>query len=84
VGRNLEAKLGADEQEPDRRPVRLGNPATDGESQTETRTGKSGGDKRKIIALPWEIWPVLRTLGGWTIRAGSAATLPSGSVSVAP
>ena len=33
VGRKPEAKLGADEQKPDTRPTRWGNPATDGDAQ---------------------------------------------------
>jgi hypothetical protein len=33
VGRKPEAKLGADEQESDRRPVRWGNPAMDGDAR---------------------------------------------------
>ena len=33
VGRKPEAKLGADEQKPDTRPVRWGNPAMDGEAR---------------------------------------------------
>ena len=33
VGRKPKAKLGVDEQEPDRRPVRWGHPAMDGEAR---------------------------------------------------
>ena len=33
VGRKLEAKFGPDEQEPDRRPARWGNPAMDGDAR---------------------------------------------------
>ena len=52
-GGSLEAKLGADEQEPDRRPMRWGNPAMDGEAQRPNRhcIGKSGGARGKVQNL---------------------------------
>ena len=49
VGRKPEAKLGADEQEPDTRPVRWGNPQWTGKpkGESDTRTGKSGSARGK-------------------------------------
>ena len=49
VGRKPEAKLGADEQEPDIRPAWWGNPAMDGapESHPDTHAGKSGSARAK-------------------------------------
>jgi hypothetical protein len=57
VGRKPEAKLGADEQEPDKRPVQWGNPARDGDARSSPGhcDGKSGGDRAKQQRL---------TLGG--------------------
>jgi hypothetical protein len=37
VGRKPEAKLGADEQKPDIRPARWGNPAMDGAARSSPR-----------------------------------------------
>ena len=52
-GGSLEASLGADEQEPDSRLVRWGNPAEDAEAQQPIRhrTSKSGGVRGKEQCL---------------------------------
>jgi|SRR5450759_5160984 len=52
-GGSLEAKLGADEQKPDTRPVWWGDPASDGKARKPDRhhAGKSGSDRGKDQCL---------------------------------
>jgi hypothetical protein len=69
VGRKPEANLGADEQEPDTRPVWWGDPASDGKAQQPYRHhgGKSGGARGKDQCL---------TLGDLFISPGDRSRGP--------
>jgi len=53
VGRKLEAKVGLDEQEPDRRPVPPGKGAIDSDARYSSGggTGKSGEGRVKVSHL---------------------------------
>ena len=68
-------KLGLDEQKPDTRPARWGNPAMDGDARyhPDTRQVNPARPERRATYLPWEISALLRTTreGDGTIRNGA-------------